>query len=68
METEIKLGDVVVLKSGGQKMTAVRYPKLGDSAICDNDVVKEFVECVWTNSEGVYRQVLFPVIALKLAE
>jgi uncharacterized protein YodC (DUF2158 family) len=52
---ELKAGDVVVLKSGGQPLTVA-------------EVSDQNIECIWIGEEGnLFRETL-PAVALELAQ
>jgi uncharacterized protein YodC (DUF2158 family) len=52
---ELKAGDVVVLKSGGQPLTVV-------------EVNDQNIECIWIGEEGELFRETLPAVALELAE
>jgi uncharacterized protein YodC (DUF2158 family) len=52
---ELKAGDVVVLKSGGQPLTV--------AAVDDQNV-----ECIWIGEEGELFRETLPAVTLELAE
>ena len=51
---ELKAGDVVVLKSGGQLLTVA-------------DVSEETVDCIWIGEEGTLFRETLPAVTLELA-
>ena len=51
---ELKAGDVVVLKSGGQPLTVA-------------DVNDQNIECIWIGEEGELFRETLPAVALELA-
>jgi len=51
---ELKAGDVVVLKSGGQLLTVA-------------DVGDETVDCIWIGEEGTLFREALPAVTLELA-
>jgi uncharacterized protein YodC (DUF2158 family) len=52
---ELKAGDVVVLKSGGQPLTVA-------------DVNDQNIECIWIGEEGELFRETLPAVTLELAE
>lgn len=52
---ELKAGDVVVLKSGGQPLTVA-------------DVNDQNIECVWIGEEGELFRATLPAVTLELAQ
>ena len=52
---ELKAGDVVVLKSGGQPLTVA-------------DVNDQNIECVWIGEEGELFRETLPAVTLELAQ
>jgi len=52
---ELKAGDVVVLKSGGQPLTVA-------------DVNDQNIECIWIGEEGELFRETLPAVTLELAQ
>ena len=52
---QLKAGDVVVLKSGGQPLTVA-------------DVNDQNIECIWIGEEGELFRETLPAVTLELAE
>ena len=59
---EFKVGDIVVLKSGGPDMTIEEYPTLGTIG---EDYTK--AKCVWFNKNELYHSI-FPISTLEKDE
>ncbi len=55
--TEYKIGDVVLLKSGGPLMTVTQAP----------EVVNSSVQCAWFTTEGLYQCDRFLLLTIRKA-
>lgn len=57
MAEQVKIGDVVQLKSGGPRMTIVHVPDDG-----------KYIKCLWHTDNGAVAEYVFPSEALVAAD